>query len=59
MYIIVEVDGFIRSAIDKTGKANKYGEPKLFKTKKDAQKWIDRRSYDGMSFHYEIKEVTT
>lgn len=58
MYIIVECDGYIRSAIDVRGQANKYGEPKKFKTKKDAQAWIKKHSYGGMSFHYEImKEV--
>ena len=56
-YYIVKVDGKIRQAIDKTGVANRYGEPKLFKTKKDAQKWIDRKTYAYMSHHYEIKEV--
>lgn len=54
MYNIVEVDGIIRSCIDVHNKANKYGTPKEFKTKKDAQKWIERRTYKGMSFHYEI-----
>lgn len=53
-YIIVEVDGFIRSAIDTKGKPNKYGTPKEFKTRKDAQAWIDKKTYVGMSWHYEI-----
>ena len=44
MYRIVKVDGAIRQSIDKTGVANRYGEPKLFKTKKDAQKWVDKKS---------------
>lgn len=57
MYRIVKVDGFIRQSIDKTGVPNRYGEPKLFKTKKDAQKWIDKKSYPLMSFYYEIKET--
>lgn len=56
-YIIIEVDGYLRSIIDTTGKANKYGQPKEFKTRKDAQAWIDRRTYKGMSYHYEIKEA--
>ena len=43
MYRIVKVDGAIRQSIDKTGVPNRYGEPKLFKTKKDAQKWIDKK----------------
>lgn len=57
MYRIVKVDGAIRQSIDKTGVANRYGEPKLFKTKKEAQQWIDKKSYWGMSFTYEIKKV--
>lgn len=57
MYRIVKVDGAIRQSIDKTGVPNRYGEPKLFKTKKDAQKWIDKKSYPLMSFYYEIKEM--
>ena len=57
MYNIVEVDGFIRSCIDVHNKANKYGIPKEFKTKKDAEKWIERHTYKGMSFRYEIKKA--
>lgn len=57
MYKVIKVDGWIRQQIDKTGIPNRYGEAKLFKTKKDAQKWIDKNSYWGMSFSYEIKEV--
>ena len=34
MYRIVKVDGAIKQSIDKTGVPNRYGEPKLFKTKK-------------------------
>lgn len=54
MYYIVEVNCFIRSQIDVKGKPNKYGEKKLFKTKKAAEEWINKRSYKGMSFKYEI-----
>ena len=54
MYKIIEVDGFIRSAICKNNKADKYGDPKLFETKEKAQEWIDRHSYKGMSCKYEI-----
>jgi len=56
-YVVVEVDGIWRAAIDRKGKANKYGEPKIFKSADDAQKWIDRRTYKGVSVHYEIKEA--
>ena len=56
MYYIVEVDGKLRQIIDTKGKANCYGDPKLFKTRKDAEAWTLKHSYKGMSFHYEIKE---
>lgn len=57
MYIIIKVDGKLRNAIDIKGQPNKYGQPKEFKTRKQAQAWIDKKSYYGMSFKYEIKEV--
>lgn len=55
MFYIVKVDGFIISAIDTANKPNKYGKPKEFPTKAAAQKWIDKNSYKGMSYHYEIR----
>lgn len=60
MWYIVYVDNSghgYQAIIDKAGKPNKYGERKIFKTKKDAQAWIDKKSYWGMSFHYELKKV--
>lgn len=57
MYKIIEIDMGIPYPIDTKGRPNKYGEPKLFKTVKEAQKWIDRRTYKGMTWHYEIQEV--
>lgn len=57
MFKVVYVDGIYRAAIDKTNRINKYGEPCLWKTREEAQHWIDRHSYKGMSFHFEIKEV--
>lgn len=57
MFKVVEVDGLWRACICVNNKADKYGTPKLFKTKGDAQKWVDKHSYKGMSFHYEIMEV--
>lgn len=57
MYIVVEINGHWHAQIDKTGHANKYGEPKLFKSRKEAQAWVERHSYKGMSFRYEIEEV--
>ena len=60
MYYVVYVDesghGY-RAIIDKTGVPNKYGDWKLFRTRKQAQQWIDRKSYPMMSYHYEIREV--
>lgn len=56
-YKIVEVDGNIRSAINKKGKPSKYEEPKLFETAEAAGRWIDRHTYEGMSHHYEIVRV--
>lgn len=52
------VDGFIRSAIDIKGKPNKYGKPKDFSTKEEAEKWIKKHSYNSMSYKYEIYEDT-
>ena len=57
IYRIVEIDGIIRACVCKNNKADKYGTPKNFETKKDAQNWIDRHSYKGMSFKYEIVEI--
>lgn len=58
MYKVIKViDGWSRQQIDITGVPNRYGKPKLFKTKKEAQKWIDKNSYPLMSFCYEIKEM--
>lgn len=56
-YYIVKHDGHIHQIIDKKGKPNKYGEPKIFESMGAAINWCDRRSYDGMSHYYEIKEV--
>lgn len=58
MYKVIKViDGWSRQQIDVTGVPNRYGKPKLFKTKKKAQEWIDKNSYCGMSFTYEIKKA--
>ena len=57
MYYIIEVDGFLRTPIAKSGKPERYEEPKYFKTLKDAKKWVERHTYGGMSFRYEIKKV--
>ena len=44
MYKVVKVDRWVRQQICTDGKASKYGKPKLFKTGKEAQKWIDKES---------------
>ena len=59
MFYIVEIDGPLRNTINKNGQPDKYSEPKMFKTAVDAQKWIDRHSYKGMSMRYEIREAMT
>lgn len=56
-FYVVKVDGpKYRAAIDIHGEANRYGEPKRFDTRKQAERWIEKRSYPGMSWTYEIKE---
>ena len=57
MYRVVEVDGIIRACICKNNAADKYGIPKNFETKEDAQNWINCHTYKGMSFKYEIIEI--
>ena len=56
-YIVIEVDGLIRSPISRKGQADKYSQPKLFGPRKEAQEWIDKHTYKGMSWRYEIGEV--
>lgn len=55
-YHIIEVDGFMRCCVSIQNKADPYGTPKEF-TKAEALHWIDRHTYKGMSFHYELKRV--
>ena len=55
-FYVVRVDGKYRAAIDTQGRANRYGEPKRFDTRKQAERWIQSKSYPGMSWTYEIKE---
>ena len=50
------VDGAYRAAIDVKGKPNEYGKPKDFETKTEAESWIKKHSYKGMSWKYEIYE---
>lgn len=55
-YHIIEVDGKVRRCIDIQNQANCYGTPKEF-TYDEAVHWIDRRTYKGMSFHYEMEII--
>ena len=57
MYKIVYVDGIYRANIDTKNSVNKYGKPRLWKTRKEAEHWIEKHSYKGMSFHYEVVEM--
>lgn len=54
-FVIIEVDGLIRSQIGKNGKADKYGEPKLFDTCEAAGKWVDKHNYKGNTARYVIE----
>lgn len=55
-YIVIKNDSGYRQAY--TGKGfSKYLTPKVFKTIKEAEDFISRRSYKGMSHYYEIKEI--
>ena len=56
-FIVVEVDGIIRTPIAKNNKPDKYSDPKVFDTFIDAEKWIVKHTYKGMSFHYDISAI--
>lgn len=56
MYKVVQIDMSIPYPINKKGQPDKYSEPKKFETKKDAEKWIERHSYTGMSWKYIVEE---
>lgn len=56
-YYIVCVDWGMVEPLRPDGKCSRYGKGyKLFATKKAAEEWIERRSYRGMSFHYEVRK---
>lgn len=48
------VDGNYRAIVDKTGIPNRYGARMLFKTKKQAEAWVKKKTYPGMSHGYEV-----
>lgn len=54
MYYIIQVDGIFRTPISKSGRPERYEEPRYFKTLKGAKKWVERNTYKGMSWKYEI-----
>lgn len=54
VYIIIKIDGRIRTKLETNNKFGKYGTAKLFKSRKEADKWILKHSYNGMSWKYEV-----
>ena len=56
MFHICRVEGNFRAAIDVKGKPNKYGIPKDFETKAEAEAWIKKHTFKGMPWEYEIYE---
>ena len=63
MYIIIEHDMKVHQIIDTKGHANKYGTPKRFETKEDAEYYLRKHkmgsAYGGCTGrypYYEIKE---
>ena len=56
-FSILEWDNKLATPINDKGQPSRYEDLKRFKTRKDAQRWIDRHTYAGMSFKYEIVEV--
>ena len=56
MFHICKVEGITRTAIGVKGNPDKYGKPKDFETKADAESWIKKHTYKGMSWKYEIYE---
>ena len=65
MFYIVEHDMKVHQIIDTTGKPNKYGKAKLFKTEGDALYWLAKRKMGSpygtrvsRYISYEVKEAT-
>ena len=54
MYYIVEINGKVREIIDKSGRPNKYGKPKEFKTLENAFCWLSRKVGYHTTSQYEI-----
>ncbi len=58
MFYIVEHDMKVHQIIDITGKPNKYGKAKLFKTEVDALYWLAKHKMGSAYISYEVKEAT-
>lgn len=56
-YIILEVDGKVRSTINNKNLASRYEDPKHFGCLKAAKDWIRKHSYKGMSHSYQVIAV--
>ena len=52
MYVILEIDGILRQYVKK-----KNGEIRFFDNMSDAENYILKHSYKGMSFRYRIEEL--
>lgn len=53
-YMIIEIDGKIRAPINKKGQSSRYEEPKKFDSISKAKQWIEKHTYKGMSYKYEV-----
>lgn len=56
-FYIVEKDNKLSMPINEKGQPDRYSKPKYFDSVADAQKWISRHTYGGMSMSYEVKEA--
>lgn len=60
-YVIIQVDGILRNVVTSKGITKlgytDEGNILIFDEKKNAKEWIERHSYKGMSFKYEIAKI--
>lgn len=54
MYNVIWINGFQRAPIDNNDCPNKFGKPKLFKTRKSAEKWISEHPALDVNIRYEV-----
>lgn len=59
MFYITEINGKVREIIDTSGKANKYGKPKQFKSPENALMWLSRKCGYHTTSKYEICDMET